>query len=76
MGRNKEEQAANLWDEGYSVSEIAEMINCKPASVRVYLKRVGIEIDDYPLSPDSKRASFFKVEWESTTELVLGGKKR
>jgi uncharacterized protein YjcR len=76
MGKNKEEQAADLWDEGYSVDEIADMINCKPKSVRIYLKRVGVEIDDYPLSPDSKRAAFFKVEWESTTELVLGGKKR
>ena len=76
MSKNKEELSADLWDEGYSVNEIAEKINCNPASVRVYLKRVGVEIDDYPLSPDSKRAAFFKIEWESATELVLGGKKR
>ena len=77
MGKkSREEEAADLWDDGNSVDEIADILHCKPASVRVYLKRVGVEIDDYPLSPESKRASFFRVEWESVTELVLGGKKR
>lgn len=74
MGKSKEELAADLWDDGNSVDEIAELLNSKPASIRIYLKRVGVEIDDYPLSPDSKKASFFRVEWKSVTASILGGK--
>ena len=75
-------EAVRLYDEGYSVAEIAKRLNVKAQYVRWSMTIMGVPVDEMKYSPDKLSTTrfirkwnevTFPYKWNATTALVMRG---